>query len=93
MSDHMKRYRCQTPWGIEKIYTDSFYLACKNVGQLHKFAEDLGLRRGTFFTDKLFPRYRLPEPSAALAVKRGAEVITGEELVKMFVDQKIRKPK
>ena len=73
------------------MYTDGIYLVSKDLDQLHKFADSLGLS-SIFFSDKVFPRYRLPEITIKKAFQDGVIEISTKELMKMMTPIEIKKP-
>lgn len=52
-----------------------------NYRELHRFAQDLGLKRKWFQEDGSLPHYDLTANKRKLAVQRGAKKITRYELV------------
>lgn len=90
MTDFMKR-RCRSPWGVEPIYSDGLYLACKDLERLHELAAMLYRDPSFFYSTKGFTRYRLTDQALYVAKKYDIKMVTGEQLVKMFMDQKIKK--
>jgi len=65
------------------IYTDKTHLIADSLNELHAFAKEIGLKPEWFQDHEKHPHYDIWGGMITKAIKHGAIVVSGKEIVKI----------
>lgn len=65
------------------VYTDKIHLVADHIKELHHFAAKIGLKREQFQSHSRHPHYDLWGSKLESALKNGAVVVSGKEIVRI----------